>query len=183
MPALPSALRLSLPQVCEDLSFDVNAAARGGSSSPPQEQQEQQEVVQEVQSRVLEFTVARDGVLRGLVCWIEIFVADAHAEFPEISSMDVGSSWSNVFLLLSHPTAVEAGAQLKVRSHAMLAGSQPTYRFEVLYGKGMSNDSSAHGEALELLGTLEYPEAQAEGLRDHGKGEGFSEDDCMVEFW
>ena len=177
MPALPAGLRLAPPQVCEDLSFepDVGAANTVASSPPAQHCAGEQ---QAVQSRTLEFTVARDGSLRGIVCWIEIFVADGRAASPEITSTDPGSSWSNVFLLLPNPTAVQAGTRLVVRCDAELAGAQPTYCFEVLRQRPVAECASAEETALELLGALKYPENE-----DGEQGVEYSEDDCMVEFW
>ena len=180
MPALPHELRLAPEQVFEDLRFDAPSESAA------------------LQSRSLEFLVQRDGVLRGLCCWIEIFVADADAQLPEISSADnAGSSWSNVFLVLPQPTAVARGARLVVRTRAELGGVQPTYRFDCLLVRSggaprATSEAGAPGlepeldSKLELLATLRYPEVEQDATTPE-KGSmpppPPSEVDCMVEMW
>ena len=111
--------------------------------------------------------MARAATLRGLMGWVEIFTADAHAAVPEITSYgSARSSWSNVFMLLPEATAVERGDRILVRTHADLAGAVPTYRFDVALGR----DEELH------LGSFAYPEAPP-------PPGGSGEDECLVEFW
>jgi hypothetical protein len=103
---------LAAPQTFEDLRFD--AAAPEG-----------------VHDVTLEFVLERPGALRGLALHVEVFMTDADASVPDVSSAQPGSHWPNVFMLLSEELQVEAGKRVVVRACARLETDQPLYTFEV----------------------------------------------------
>ena len=103
---------------------------------------------------------------RGLMGWSRSSRRTRTPPCPRSPPWLGGSSWSNVFMLLPAATAVERGDRLLVRTHADLAGAVPTYRFDVALGR----DEELH------LGSFAYPEAPP-------PLGGWSEDECLVEFW
>ena len=112
LPSLPRDVLLAAPQTFEDLRFDV-AAPEG------------------VHDVSLEFVLERPGALRGLALHVEVFMTEADASAPDVSSAQPGSHWPNVFMLLSEELQVEAGKRVVVRASARLETDQPLYTFEV----------------------------------------------------
>ena len=112
LPSLPRDVLLAAPQTFEDLRVDV-AAPEG------------------VHDVSLEFVLERPGALRGLALHVEVFMTEADASAPDVSSAQPGSHWPNVFMLLSEELQVEAGKRVVVRASARLETDQPLYTFEV----------------------------------------------------
>jgi len=74
-----------------------------------------------------------------------------------VSSAWEGSHWRNILLLLGdQPVALRAGARVRVRVAARLAGPQPRYAFETEVSEEAGDESSC----WRRVGTeLQYPEA------------------------
>eukprot|EP00322_Chrysochromulina_rotalis_P028727 CAMPEP_0115831484 /NCGR_PEP_ID=MMETSP0287-20121206/2163_1 /TAXON_ID=412157 /ORGANISM="Chrysochromulina rotalis, Strain UIO044" /LENGTH=320 /DNA_ID=CAMNT_0003284833 /DNA_START=11 /DNA_END=973 /DNA_ORIENTATION=+ len=126
LPSLPRSLLLATPKACEDLHFEAATPLA-------------------THDVTLEFVLERAGTLRGLALHVELFMLDADALAPDISSADTNSHWPNVFLMLPEERQVDAGEPVAVRAMAQLGGAQPTYSFEVTI-------------AGSLAGTMQYPD-------------------------